>query len=90
MRYPHVPFGKVPILKNLYSYDVPTGGNKNTVFLSYYFNSAANVKPGVENNWFPGTHSANLRVVTDLGSSDFWMSLDTGNSETILSPHFFD
>ncbi len=89
-QYPYQPFAKVPILNWFYLKSIPFGGNKNTVNLSFYFNILSKIVPGAQYPWFPGTHSANLRVVADMANDDVWMSIDTGQSETIFSPHFFN
>jgi acyl-homoserine lactone acylase PvdQ len=81
--YPHTPFDKIPILNKIFSRQVPTGGNRNTL----------KVARGAFNNdkgHFVSTHSPRFKMVCDMNEpTKPYMVLDSGNSGNIFS-RFYD
>jgi acyl-homoserine lactone acylase PvdQ len=81
--YPHSPFDKNSILKQIFSKKMKTGGTKNSIKVS---KSRYN---DLVNGPFVSTHSANLKFVCDL--SDItrpYIISDTGNSGNVLSKYY--
>ncbi len=81
--YPHEPFENVEFLRILFSRNIPTGGNRNTIKVSKNkFNDPKNP--------FASSHSANLKYICDLNDiTRPYVLIDTGNSGNILS-EFYD
>jgi len=80
MEYPHEPFNMTP-LKRLFQRSKPGPGNARTVFV-------AGMQP---DKGFDGIWSPNTRMVASLkeGEKSYFI-IDTGVSDSVVSPHYDD
>jgi len=89
MKYEAAPFDEIPFFGRFFRDKQELGGSTHTVFLSYvYFvkNEVSVTSVGLE-----GKGSANYRQVVDLGRpNEAVFTSDSGQSESVFSPHFFD
>lgn len=91
--YEHLPFSKVPFLKNYFHREVISPGGRRTLSFSLYDTYSQDLEKKAE---FRSDFSANLRFVVDMKNlKNPWkypirMSLDTGISENPFSKHYFD
>ena len=88
--YPHLPFSMVPVLRHFFHREVPAGGNYHTAAVSRY------VLADLEKyKKFKGLYTANYKQVIDLGergqlnSGQTLMTIDTGMSGNLFTPHYF-
>lgn len=81
--YPHSPFESVPVLNKLYSRNVYTSGNRNTVKIARGpFNH--------DIDQFVSTHSPRFRFICDMNEPTRpFIMMDAGNSGNVMSK-FYD
>jgi len=80
--YPSIFFDKIPVLNEVFSRRVSTGGNKNTVKVS---KSRYNHPQGA----LVSNHAASLKYICDLSNMEQpYLLLDTGVSGNILSKYY--
>jgi acyl-homoserine lactone acylase PvdQ len=81
--YPHSPFEMVPVLNKLYSRNVYTGGNRNTVKIARGpFNH--------DIGQFVSTHSPRFKFICDMNDPTRpYIIMDAGNSGNVMSK-FYD
>ena len=84
----HLPFSKTP-LKFMYHKEVPTGGNDNTVNVSYYFKSKNTDKVVISSTEAPN-YKQIVQHDKDPKKEVSLFSMDTGMHENPLSGHYFD
>lgn len=82
MGYPNVPFTRTP-LRKIFDRSVPAHGGINTI------NVAAFRFFRFDEQHFTGTHSANLKIMSNMNGTVHY-SLDTGISENYFTKHYFD
>jgi len=81
--YPHAPFDSFPFLNKIFSRNIFTGGNRNTVKISRgTFNH--------EKGQFISTQSPRMRIISDMKDpTNPYIMLDSGNSGSIFNK-FYD
>ena len=79
MKYRHVPFSDLPF-GWIYEKEFPADGNRRTVNVAI---------PNFRTHELDGVHSANLRVICEMGGEGLW-SFDTGVSENRLAWNYVE
>lgn len=91
--YEHLPFSLIPGFKYFWHREVEANGSRRTITFAlydYYLHDLEN-KIFLRSNF-----AANFRAAIDMASFDepekypTYMSIDTGASQSVFSPHYFD
>lgn len=93
VEYPHAPFSKSKWTKPIFHRkNSQAGGTRHSVRIGFYIRNGRDLEDQ-EENFFEGSLTANFKMLADMSPDGYDktdMSIDAGQSESILSRHYFD
>jgi penicillin amidase len=91
--YEHVPFSQIPGLKQIFHREAEAAGSRRTLNFACYDYCLHNMEKHIE---IRSLFASNFRASIDMATNDdpekypMYMTIDTGASGHVFSPHYFD